>query len=74
MLWFAIDWYTRPRAPFTPLAGVDLECPSRSLPESGDDVVAPASLPVEPASEAAGVGRFFLSLERASLFSRNEKR
>lgn len=70
-----MDWYTRPRAPFTPLAGVDLECPSRSLPESGDDVVAPASLPVEPASEAAGVMRcFFLSLERACLFSRNGKR
>ena len=47
-------------APLTP-CDVDFDCASRSDPLSGDDVT-PCNLPVEPLSDAAGVGRFFLSL------------
>ena len=55
-----MDWYTLPMAPLTPWL-VDFDCASRSDPESGDDVT-PCSLPVDPLSDAAGVGLFFLSL------------
>lgn len=48
-------------APLTP-CDVDFDCASRSDPLSGDDVT-PCNLPVEPLSDAAGVGRFFLSLK-----------
>ena len=59
-LWLAIDWYTFPMAPLT-VVPVVFVCASRSEPLSGDDVT-PCNLPVEPLNEAAGVGRFFLSL------------
>ena len=48
-------------APLTP-CDVDFDCASRSDPLSGDDVT-PCNLPVEPLSDAAGVGLFFLSLK-----------
>ena len=47
-------------APLT-VVPVVFVCASRSEPLSGDDVT-PCNLPVEPLNEAAGVGRFFLSL------------
>ena len=50
-------------APLTP-CDVDFDCASRSDPLSGDDVT-PCNLPVEPLSDAAGVGRFFLSLKKS---------
>ena len=52
-------------APLTP-CDVDFDCASRSDPLSGDDVT-PCNLPVEPLSDAAGVGLFFLSLNKKVL-------
>ena len=61
-LWFAIDWYTFPIAPLTPWL-VDFDWASRSDPESGEEVT-PCNLPVDPLNDAAGVGLFFLSLNK----------
>ena len=60
-LWLAMDWYTLPIAPFTDWPVVLVCVASRSEPLSGDEVT-PCSLPVDPLNDAAGVGRFFLSL------------
>ena len=49
-------------APLTPAAPFGM-VESKSEPESGDEVVTPWSFPVEPDNDAAGVGRFFLSLK-----------
>ena len=53
-------------APLTPDWVVPLgTVESKSDPESGEDVATPpCSFPVEPDKEAAGVGRFFLSLKQ----------
>ena len=53
-------------APLTP-CDVDFDCASRSDPLSGEDVT-PCNLPVEPLSDAAGVGLFFLSLKTNLLY------
>ena len=62
-LWLAMDWYTLPIAPFTDWPVVLVCAASRSEPLSGDEVT-PCNLPVDPLNDAAGVGRFFLSLKQ----------
>ena len=52
-----------PIAPFTDWPVVLVCAASRSEPLSGDEVT-PCNLPVDPLNDAAGVGRFFLSLKQ----------